>query len=256
LNSYPVGFVGNNPRFCGMVHQEGDDRLFLVPFSSNMLLYLNATDNTFTQITWPANAPLTANSATWYYGGTISQHGKLYLNPNTANCLIIIDIRPQFHPSYPSSAICQNDGWPDGYTKSSADLGGISVDANYLWMVPFSGTAKLIRMHLETLVMAAFIMPRVGYTGAVFTGKDHWMMPRTAATLMRATTPEGIISEYTNNWGGGEQFSGGTFDGRRLWLSPRNHPGVLSFDLASYNSHCIRISLPRLQSAQRPKHFR
>ena len=131
---------------CISVHgrcpQAGARRIFLVPANVNMMVYLNVTNNVMYQITsWPtAQVNLATDGTTSFTGGSIAPNGKLYLTPNTASCIVVIDTTSA---SFPSAALCT---WPtaNSFNKANIQFGAIGVGPTNVYFFPTTGSLNLM----------------------------------------------------------------------------------------------------------------
>lgn len=95
-DNFPSGMdTGNDyPWYMQMVHQDGDNRIFLVPYTSNMFVVFNINDRTLTQLPFPA--PLYQGNSNGFNGGVITK-GKLYLMVVLLSLILLHQVTAEPH---------------------------------------------------------------------------------------------------------------------------------------------------------------
>ncbi len=81
---------------------------------------------------------------------------------------------------------------------------------------------------------SGFYKSILAFSGGVFDGKNVWMIPANAQSVVRVDGRTGAMTAY-NRWPegfkkGSRAFSGGVFDGKNVWMIPANAQSVIRLD--------------------------
>ena len=221
----PLPVVGRNAKFKYLRGQRvGDGRIFCIPACASMVLVIEPSKGTTTELPLPAGV---VPGGEWqWHGAALGLDGCIYAVPAGATRVLKID---------PFLNVCTLLGDVD--LEPGMDCkwyGGLRSADGCIWAIPYNAR-RLLRITPATGAVEQ-VGPDLGlggwkWHGGVMTGKWVIGMPSHAERVLRVNTETAIIELIGDALAGKYKWGGGCVDTEGIaWGLPSNHDQVIRID--------------------------